>query len=124
MEDTRNLEAKSRLALSLLGLDNDENKYGWSQVLTAVSTGGLGRSSKNPELLVILQKRVTGTWTCRSGGLDKRILRVSRTRASKPEGHTLHLGRGARLCLLGHSACGHSATFWPEVTLACDFPWA
>lgn len=88
MEDTRNLEAKSRLALSLLGLDNDENKYVWSQVLTAVSTGGLGRSSKNPELLVILQKRVTGTWTaasftCRSGGLDRRILRVSRTRASK-----------------------------------------
>lgn len=40
-----------------------ENKNGWSQVLTAVSTGGLGRSSNIPELLVILQKRVTGAWT-------------------------------------------------------------
>lgn len=31
--------------------------------MTAVSTDGLGRSSNIPELLMILQKRVTGTWT-------------------------------------------------------------
>lgn len=59
--------------------------------MIAVSTGGLGRSSNIPELLVILK---TGDWyvdcclsvgpnfTCRSGGSDRRILRVSKTRAA------------------------------------------
>lgn len=100
--------------------------------MTAVSTDGLGRSSNIPELLVILQKRVTGTWTAAfpwapashagAGAWTGEFSGFRRLELQWPEGHTLHLGRGARLCLMGHSGCGHSATFWPEVTLARDFP--